>query len=149
MTAPAAISSDTLNLLVYSAVIIMWVALIIGLKDSFMRNDRLKELQAENKELRKRLRDEADRITKHYELLLKDAAIKNALMTALYDAWNSGKLKECYSGGGEVRILADGTLICSKAKLEESYTIEGKKEGEGQSIYGMAFLKDEGEVEEE
>jgi len=90
-------------------------------------NRRIEEL----KEKLKEVEEDKERIRQHYEMLLKEAAIKNTIMIALYNAWKDGKLKECYSGGGEVRILADGTLLCHKEKIEESYTIGVEEVEEG------------------
>ena len=45
-------------------------------------------------------------------------------MASLYSAWKNGDLGKCYKDGGDVKILADGTLLCSKERLEESYAIQ-------------------------
>ena len=73
--------------------------------------DRAKELEAELQDTRE-----------HYELLLKDAAIKNAIMRGLYDAWQSGKLQKAIKEGYDVEVLADGTIVISKG--EEKWNLE-------------------------
>ena len=84
------------------------------------RSEEVKALKEKIKELKEELK----RQKQHYEELLKEAAIKNAMMVSLWNAWKSGKLKECYNNGGSVRILADGSIMCRKEKEEESYVIE-------------------------
>jgi len=58
----------------------------------------------------------------HYEQLLKDAAIKNTIMTSLYNAWTSGKLQKAIKEGYEIEILADGTIVISKG--DEKWNLE-------------------------
>lgn len=109
-----------IDFLAVSGILAIWVAIIVLVKKSFGR-DREKE------ELRRRiseLKDELEKTRKHYEGLLKDSAIKNAMMLGLWNAYVSGKLHECYKQGGKLRILADGTCICEiEEEPEKSYTI--------------------------
>lgn len=70
------------------------------------------------RELKETLKEQRER----YENLLKDAAVKNVVMTSLHNAWRSGELKKCYQENGEVRVLMDGTVLCEKG--EQSYAIE-------------------------
>jgi len=123
----------TLNeLIVYTLIWVIGLITIVITKEVFLQKtckkheERIEELKQELNEAKEAL----DKQRQHYETLLKDAAVKNAVMIALYNAWKKGELKKCYSEGGEVRILADGTLLCHKNEIEESYTIEVEEEEE-------------------
>lgn len=122
------------DLLVLSATVALWASIVYIIKEITRKPEsrRIIELERENAQLRKRLKDEIEDLRNHYEQLLRDAAIKNALMTALYNAWRRGELRKCYAKGGDVRILADGTILCSRERLEESYTIEEDGEDDAQ-----------------
>lgn len=110
------------DILMLTAIAVAWIAAAALLR-SILSRDEVEALKRENRELRNRLKEEVESIRRHYEMLLKDAAVKNAIMSALYNAWKSGELKKCYSEGGEVRILADSTVLCSKESIDESYAI--------------------------
>ena len=111
------------GLLILSLLIAVWVWIISVIRSNF-RDDRIKELKKENMELKRQLREEAERLKQHYEQLLKDAAVRNTVMLALYNAWKNGSLSSCYREGGEPAVLADGTVLCKKARDEESYVIK-------------------------
>lgn len=113
-----------LDLLVLSSILGIWTAIISLLYNTFARkNVLLEQLKEENNELRKQMKNECDRLKQYYEQLLKDAAVKNTIMSALYNAWKNGSLSECYKSDGMPTILADGTMLCRKGKDEESYVI--------------------------
>ena len=113
-----------LELLVLSSIVGIWTAIISLLYNTFARkNVLLERLKEENIELKKQLKSECDRLKQYYEQLLKDAAVKNTIMSALYNAWKNGSLSECYKSNGTLTILADGTLMCRKSRDEDSYVI--------------------------
>ena len=116
-------------MLMISIIAFIWITIAILVKVSRMPG-RIEALEKEKRELERRIeelrrehREEIERMRKHYEILLRDAAIKNTMMVALYNAWRSGLLKKCYSDGGELRVLSDGTCICELPEKEKSYAI--------------------------
>ena len=113
-----------LELLVLSSIIGIWTAIISLLYNTFMgKNQVVERLKDENRELRKRLREEVESVKQHYEQLLKDAAVRNLMMSGLWTAYTSGGLQRCFRDNGNPKVLADGTVICDKG--EGSYTITG------------------------
>ena len=113
-----------LDLLILSSILGIWTAIISLLYNTFARKNILvDQLRKENSELREQLKEETERLKQHYEQLLKDAAVKNTIMSALYNAWKNGSLSECYKSNGEPTILADGTMLCRKGRDEDSYVI--------------------------
>jgi len=122
--------TEVIELFMY---IVLWVVALITIvifKEVFS-SKTCKEYNEKIEELKEKVKEAEEALAKqrqYYETLLKDAAVKNTMMVALYNAWKKGELKKCYSEGGEVRILADGTLLCHKKEIEESYTIEVEEE---------------------
>jgi len=113
--------------------------LIASMLASRRADEVLEELRRENEALSRKLREqeeccrqEIEKIRRHYEQLLREASIKSTVMAALYSAWKDGKLRDCYAQDGEVRILADGTMICELPEKEKSYAISvGEEHGSG------------------
>ena len=99
------------------------IAVLVALAPK--RRDPEKErLKERVEELERELREQRE----HYERLLRDAAVKNAMMTGLWSAYRSGELHACYREGGRVRVLADGTVLCEGERDEESYAIRPRVE---------------------
>jgi len=121
------------QLILYSALIwLVTLVTLVAVKEVFLSKP-CEEMKEKIEELKERVKEAEEALAKqrqYYETLLKEAAVKNTVMIALYNAWKKGELKECYESGGEVKILADGTLLCSKEKIENSYTIEVEEEVE-------------------
>ena len=109
-------------------IIMIWFSVLgsIVLLNSMRQDNEAKELRQRIKDLREQLEFEKKRCDE----LLRDAAIKNAIMTALYAAWRKGELEECYRRGGRFRVLADGTPICELPERDKSYSIR-VDEGDG------------------
>ncbi|BEP17064.1 hypothetical protein PYJP_04160 [Pyrofollis japonicus] len=126
-----------LNYLFYSLIFLVWVFIILVLRDLFSRGreeklrQRIRELEEELARTRREAREEVEQVRQHYETLLKEAAIRNTIMASLYNAWRSGELKKCYGNKGELRVLADGTVICELPEKEKSYAIPVDNEQEG------------------
>jgi len=121
------------QLILYSALIwLVTLVTLVAVKEVFLSKpcEEMKEKIEELKQARKDAEEALTKQRQYYETLLKEAAVKNTVMIALYNAWKGGKLRECYSSGGEVKILADGTLLCQKEKIEDSYAIEVEEEAE-------------------
>ncbi len=94
---------------------------------------KLDEYRKRLKELRKEMNEREKKLREHYEKLLRESAIRNSIMVALYNAWKEGKLGKCYRDGGEPTVLADGTLLCRMPEESKSYVIaieEAEEEGE-------------------
>ncbi len=116
------------DLLLLSALFALWFVIIFIAKVAFSNPSReVEALKRENEELRKRLREEVESVRQHYEKLLRDVALRNTIALALYNAWLHGKLGKCYREGGEIRVLADGTIICEM--VDKSYAIEVPRHG--------------------
>ncbi|RLG75699.1 MAG: hypothetical protein DRO12_05175 [Thermoprotei archaeon] len=137
----------TLDFMLLSTAAALWVSIIYMLRSmlSRSREEEIEKLRRENRELKHMLKETEERLKLHYEQLLKEAAIKNVMMRGLWEAYRSGEISRCYKDGGEVKVLADGTVICFKAKEEESYSIEGKEELERMA----QWLKEEEELAKE
>jgi len=82
----------------------------------------LRRCREELATLRREVNERETSVRQHYEQLLRDSAIKNSMMVGLWNAYRSGELSRCYEGGGRVRVLADGTVVCEKG--EESYAVK-------------------------
>lgn len=138
---------NTLDILLLTATAALMVSILYMLKAMFShsKEEELERLRKENRELRREVREREEHLKKYYEQLLKEAAIKNVMMRGLWEAYRSGEISRCYKDGGEVKVLADGTVICFKAKEEESYSIEGKEELERMA----QWLKEEEELAKE
>ncbi len=110
---------EALALLFYLAIAVITIVLLAMLKELFSSNDCKAWEQRVGE-----LKDMLEKQRRHYELLLKDAAVKNSMMRGLWNAFRQGKLRDCYSDGGEIRVLADGYVICEKqekpARVEEA-----------------------------
>lgn len=117
--------SASLDILFLTATAALVVAILYMLKAMFSRDKdaEIERLRRENRELRRECREEIERLKRHYETLLKDAAIRNVMMRGLWEAYRSGELTRCYEEGGYIKVLADGTVVCYKAEEEESYAI--------------------------
>jgi len=116
-----------IELLVYVTLFLAVLASIVIIRILFFEHsDKEKELL---KQRIKELEEQIELQRKHYELLLKDAAVKNTVMVSLYNAWRNGELRKCYSKGGEIRVLFDGTIICEMPDKEKSYAIRGEENG--------------------
>jgi len=102
------------------SIVSLWLA---GLVSAFiirelLSSDRyIRSLKERIRELQEQLRERE----KHYEQLLREAAIRNNMMLALWKAFVSGQLEKCYREGGKPRVLSDGVVICDVG--EKSYTI--------------------------
>ena len=116
--------NELFHLLVLSCIVLVWVVSLSILRDIVSRgNPEVERLKREIE----RLEREREKQRQYYERLLRDTTIRNTIALAVYEAWKTGKLKECYMKGGEVRVLADGTVICELPEKEKSYAI-GVKE---------------------
>ena len=120
-----------LDLLLVSSIIVLWMFVVAIAKTTFGRRSNLaeenKRLRAKIKQLKREIKETEERLRAHYEQLLKEASIKNTIMIALYEAWKEGKLAQCYRDGGDVKILADGTVLCDMGDPEKSYVVGGKE----------------------
>ena len=122
------LGSPVLTYLFYSLLLLVWIFILVVLRDLFaprekQLRERIRQLEEKLREKEREHREEVEHLRRHYEELLKEAAIKNTVMSALYHAWQRGELRKCYRDGGEVRILADGTVLCELPKKEKSYAI--------------------------
>ena len=120
---PNSMSLNFMDLLILSGIVALWVCIAALLRNMFSRgkDEENKRLRKENRELREELRKREKELRQHYEQLLKEAAIKNAMMLALWNAYKTGELGKCYEEGGYIKVLADGTAICWKLDEEKSY----------------------------
>jgi len=112
------VSSWILEALFVSCIVLIW-CLVPAVLSSARRGGEVERLRREIELLER----ERERLRQHYESLLRDAVVRNEIALALYDAWRSGRLRECYAGGGDVRVLADGTVVCELPERERSYAI--------------------------
>ena len=117
-----------MDILVLSGIIALWTGTFVLLKATFSRgkDEEIRRLRKENMDLREELRKREKELRQHYEALLRDAAIKNAMMLALWNAYKTGELGKCYEEGGYIKVLADGTAICWKSDEDKSYVIKSE-----------------------
>jgi len=87
--------------------------------------EELRKCREEVLALRREVSEREESVRQHYEQLLKDAAVRNSMMVGLWNAYRSGELSKCYRLGGEVRILADGVVVCERG--EESYAVRSSE----------------------
>jgi len=83
--------------------------------------DELRKCREESQRLLASLAEKERALKEHYEQLLRDSAIRNSMMVGLWNAYRSGEVVRCYKGGGSIRVLADGTVVCERG--EESYAV--------------------------
>jgi len=120
---------NTLDILLLTATVALVVSIAYMIKEMLSRSkeEELERLRRENRELKRELRETEERLKHYYEGLLRDAAVKNAMMVGLWNAYKSGELSKCYEGGGFIKVLADGSVICYKKSEEESYVIKERE----------------------
>jgi len=118
--------NELIHLLILSSTVLVWLLSLHILRDIVSRgNPEAERLRREVE----RLEREREEQRRYYERLLRDTAMRNTIALALYEAWKNGKLRECYMEGGEVRVLADGTVICELPEKEKSYAMEVQRSG--------------------
>jgi len=107
------------------AVALALIVVAVAQRLSCPGEEELRRCREELATLRREVNERETSVRQHYEQLLRDSAIRNSMMVGLWNAYRSGELPRCYEGGGRVRVLADGTVVCERG--EESYAVRSSE----------------------